>query len=108
MVDDNNNYFKYTNRQYMNETKRLKYSKKLNKIKTELNITPIENELTDYNSKTIIINKFKDFIKKKVEVNIKVLEKYNDYRFRKYKWYSYINRKRTDDNMLVCEIYEKP
>ena len=52
------------------------------------------------NSKTIIITKFKDFIKKKVEINIKVLEKYNDYRFRKYRWYSYINRKRTDDNML--------
>ena len=100
MVDDNNNYFKYTNRQYMGETKRLKYSKKLDKIKTELNITPIEHELTDYNSKTIIITKFKNFIKKKIEINIKVLEKYNDYRFRKYRWYSYINRKRTDDNML--------
>jgi hypothetical protein len=33
-------------------------------------------------------------------INEKLFEKYEDIKFRKYKWYSFINRKRSEDNML--------
>ena len=100
MVDDDNNYLKYTNSQYMNETKRLKYSKKINKIKNELKINEEEKKLNNFNSKTIDIIKFKNYIKNKLEINKKVIDKYFDERFRKYKYYTFINTKRTEDRLL--------
>ena len=100
MVDDENNYFRYTNRQYLEETKRLKYSKKIKKIKDNLNITSSEAILSDFNSKSIDIIKFTAFITNKTATNLLVMDKYIDNRFRKYKWYAYINKKRTEDNLL--------
>ena len=65
-----------------------------------MGITIIERELVDFNSKSCIVEDFIKYIKKKLEVNNKILDKYNDIKFRKYKWYSYINKKRTEDNLL--------
>lgn len=100
MVDDNNNYLKYTNSEHLNKTKRLVYSKRIEKYKEDVKIKEVENQLINYNSKSCISNIFLNFIIKKLEVNIQVLDKYNDKRFRKYKWYSYINKKRAEDNLL--------
>ena len=68
--------------------------------KVEVNIKEVENQLTTYNSKSCKSEIFLSFIKKKLEVNIQVLDKYNDKRFRKYKWYSFINKKRAEDKLL--------
>ena len=57
MVDDNGKYLKYTNSQYMEETQRLQYSKKLEYIKNELEITKEEEKLNKFNSKTIELEK---------------------------------------------------
>ena len=100
MVDDNNKYLNYTNGEYLNRTKRLIYAKKIENYKTVMGITIIERELVDFNSKSCIVEDFIKYIKKKLEVNNKILDKYNDIKFRKYKWYSYINKKRTEDNLL--------
>ena len=35
-----------------------------------------------------------------MEVSEKINNKYRETKFRQYKWYSYINRKRTEDKML--------
>ena len=109
MVDDNGKYCKYTNRQYMEETKRLKYSKKLEDIKTNLEINKDEATLNKFNSKTIKLEKFKEYIKNKLQVNTLVINKYFDTKFRKYKWYSYINKKRAEDNLLnkIEKTYSK-
>ena len=109
MVDDNGKYLKYTNRQYMEETQRLQYSKKLEYIKNELEITKEEEKLNKFNSKTIELEKFKEYIKNKIQVNTLILKKYFDNRFRKYKWYSYINKKRAEDNLLnkITNAYSK-
>ena len=100
MMDDDGNYFSYTNKQRIKETKRIKYSSLLKNYKDKQNITEIENTLSLFNSKTCDIEKFKEYIKEKLKVNDAIAKLYQDEKFRKYKWYSYINTKRTEDNML--------
>ena len=100
MMDDDGNYFSYTNKQRINETKRIKYSSLLKNYKDKQHITEIENTLSLFNSKTCEIEKFKEYIKEKLKVNDAIATLYQDEKFRKYKWYSYINTKRTEDNML--------
>jgi len=100
MIDDENKFSRYTNKQYLKETKRLKYNNKVLKIKTELGIKKEEEYLSNFNSKTINIDNFKDYIMNKLKVNNKVMKYYFDNRFRQIKWYSYINKKRTEDKLL--------
>jgi len=100
MLDDNGIVYQYHNSQYIRETKRLIYSKKTDTIKKELNIVEIENTLRNYNSKTINYTNFQMYIKHKIIVNKILTEKYFDKRFRKFKWYSFINKKRAEDNLL--------
>ena len=100
MVDDNNNFLKYTNAENMSNTKRLIYQKRIEKYKESKGVSKIEKELTCFNSKSCNLNNFLNYIKKKLEINDKLIDDYNDKKYRKYKWYSFINRKRADDNML--------
>ena len=100
MMDDDGNYFSYTNKQRIKETKRIKYSSLLKNYKDKQHITEIENTLSLFNSKTCDIEKFKEYIKEKLKVNDAIATLYQDEKYRKYKWYSYINKKRTEDNML--------
>lgn len=96
----NNKFLSYTNRERLSETKRLKYQNILKNLKLKLGITDVENLLSNYNSKTSSLTKFKEYIKQKLFVNEKLFEKYKDIKFRQYKWYSYINRRRSEDNIL--------
>ena len=100
MLDDDGNLYQYHNSQYLRETKRLIYNRKTTKIKEELEINISETTLSIFNSKTIDISYFKQYIKNKIKVNKILTEKYFDKRFRQYKWYSFINKKRAEDNML--------
>jgi len=100
MMDDDGNYFSYINKQRIKETKRIKYSSLLKNYKDKQHITEIENTLSLFNSKTCDIEKFKEYIKEKLKVNDAIAKLYQNEKFRKYKWYSYINTKRTEDNML--------
>jgi len=100
MMDDDGNYFSYTNKQRIKETKRIKYSSLLKNYKDKQHITEIENTISLFNSKTCDIKNFKEYIKEKLKVNDAIAKLYQNEKFRKYKWYSYINTKRTEDNML--------
>jgi hypothetical protein len=91
--------YKYTNRMHMNKTKRLKYQRLIKNYKDIKEITPIENKLSDFNSKSCILDEFKKFIKIKNELNKVLLEKYKEDIFRKYKWYGYINRKKAETDL---------
>ena len=106
MMDDNGKILRYSNKQRMYETKRLVYQKKIKKIKDNLNITQIENSLSEYNSKTCNYEKFKMYISKKNEVNEELMEKYEYEKFRKYKWYTYINTQKSNEK-LIKTIKEK-
>uniref|UniRef100_A0A6C0EFP5 Uncharacterized protein n=1 Tax=viral metagenome TaxID=1070528 RepID=A0A6C0EFP5_9ZZZZ len=91
--------YKYTNRMHMNKTKRLKYQRLIKNYKDIKEITPIENKLSDFNSKSCILDEFKKFIKNKNELNKVLLQKYKEDIFRKYKWYAYINRKKAETDL---------
>ena len=92
--------FRYSNKQHLIKTKRLKYQRLLQNYKNKLNVNLIEKKLANYNSKTCNIEKFKDFIKIKTEVNNKLFKIYKNKIFRKYKWYGYINRKRAETELI--------
>ena len=100
MMNDDGKFYSYTNKQRVNETKRLKYQNILKKYRDELEITSIENELSSYNSKSCNITNFNDFISKKINTNEVLYKLYQNNKFRQYRWYAFINKKRTEDNML--------
>jgi hypothetical protein len=100
MMNDDGKFYSYTNKQRVNETKRLKYQNILKKYRNKLNITSIENELSSYNSKSCNINKYREFITKKINTNEVLYKLYQNNKFRQYRWYAFINKKRTEDNML--------
>jgi len=110
MRDDRGIEFKYTNRRYLKEIKREEYKNELNKRKKKDGITKIEEENTKsenkMNSKTCIYNEFKNYIKRKNEMNDNLLKKYENEIYRKYKWYAYINKKKSETK-LIKEIKEK-
>ena len=99
IIDDDGDRFTYSNKQRVKETKRLKYQRLIKNLKDRLGICEIENTLSIYNSKTCDIEKFKKYIEEKNKVNEKLFKLYEDKKFRQYKWYGYINKKRTEDNM---------
>jgi hypothetical protein len=100
MMNDDGKFYSYTNKQRVNETKRLKYQNILKKYRDELEITSKENELSSYNSKSCNINKYREFITKKINTNEVLYKLYQNNKFRQYRWYAFINKKRTEDNML--------
>ena len=100
MMNDDGKFYSYTNKQRVNETKRLKYQNILKKYRDELQITSKENELSSYNSKSCNITKYNEFITKKISTNEVLYKLYQNNKFRQYKWYAFINKKRTEDNML--------
>ena len=57
--------YKYTNRMHINKTKRLKYQRLIKNYKDDKGISEIENELSEYNSKTCNLEKFIEYINKK-------------------------------------------
>ena len=100
MKDKNGKKYRYTNRKHAKLTKRLKYQRLIQNYKNKNDISKVENELTNYNSKTCNLEKFKEFIKNKNKINSMLFEKYNREIFRKYKWYGYLNRKHTETKMI--------
>ena len=100
MMDDEGMFFSYTNKQRVSETKRLKYQNKLKKYKDLLGISENENNLSSYNSKTCDLDNYRAFIERKININQELYKLYQDKKFRQYKWYAFINKKRTEDNML--------
>ena len=109
MMDDKGKTFQYTNKTRMNDTKRLKYQHLLKNYKDKKKICTKENTLSNKNSKTCNLDKFKEYITNKNKINNSLFEKYREPIFRKYKWYSYINKKRSEDKLLnkIEEIYGK-
>ena len=100
MKDKNGKKYRYTNRKHAKLTKRLKYQRLIQNYKDKNDISKVENELTNYNSRTCNLEKFKEFIKNKNKINTMLFEKYNKEIFRKYKWYGYLNRKHTETKMI--------
>jgi transposase len=106
-VDSDNknaNVFQYTQDSRRKETKSKKYSKIiLEQKKTKINgknIIEYETQLSKYNRKTLDFYKFKEYIKKKNEINNILMEFYNKHLFRKLKLNGYWNRQKNEYKMI--------
>ena len=89
MKNKNGKRLRYTNKEHIKGLKQLKYNRLLQNYKNKTGISDIENYLNKYNSKTYDYKKFKKFIKYKKDI------------FRKYKWYGYINKKKTESKLIT-------
>ena len=91
---------RYTNKNHITKTKRIKYQILLKNYKDKNGITEVENKLSIYNSKSCDYKNFKKYIKNKNIVNEELFNKYKEDIFRKYKWYGYINRKKSETDLV--------
>ena len=98
--DDMDIVFNYTNRQRITETKRLIYQKELTHHRIGQGVIEIEQELSDYNSKTCDPISFRNYMIKKIDINMRTMESYNDPKYRRYQWYGYLNRNRCDQRLV--------
>ena len=100
----NANKFRYSQDQRRKETKKKKYSKiqlclKKEKIQGKT-IIEWETELSKLNKKSLHIGKFKEYIRKKGEINGVLFPFYEKYIFRKLRLQSYRNIKKSEQRML--------
>ncbi len=101
--------FRYTQNQRREETKSKKYakcrekSKKNHKMKCEgitLTVKQIESRLSLLNANSCILENVIKYIKLKNKINSKLFCHYEREIYSKLKWYSYINRQKTDAKMI--------
>ena len=116
-VDNDNkeaNEFRYTQDSRRKECKIKKYAKIILEFKKEKvdgkTIIEYETELSKLNRKTLMIKDFKEYIKKKSEINNKLYKFYEKYIFRKLKLNGYINKKKHEQKMInnFKKIFGKP
>jgi hypothetical protein len=100
MKNLNGKKLRYTNKKHLKITKRLKYQKLLQNYKNKNNIFTLENILTGYNSKTCNYDEFKKFIRIKNHINDILLVEYQKDIFRKYKWFTYINKQKAESKLI--------
>lgn len=100
MMDDSGKKLNYTHKERMKTTKQLKYRYKLRQYMNKSGITKIEKELSNYDSKSCIFEKFKLYIKEKNRLYPLLAKKYSNKIFSKLKWYSVINKRRADKKII--------
>jgi hypothetical protein len=111
VMDDEGNELKYSCKQRDTESlaKRNRRIKLTNKKRSVLNhqlnhncpdIIECETELSSYLSNTINIQLFKDYIKKKHEINLKVKSYYEAELNRKINWRTKVYRQKSEDKFL--------
>ncbi len=112
-VDENENneevkYFRYTTKQRLHELGTIKNRKTSMKFKnSNKEIRKEEQKLRDYSSKTCSLNKFKEYVKLKQEINKKLKPYYNMEFIRKLTLRSYYNKLRSESKLVnnIKRIY---
>jgi hypothetical protein len=100
IMDDDGKFFSYSNGIRLRQTKRLKYQQRLQDYRDKNGITEIEKELSVHNTKTCDVDKFKAYIQTRSKLRTQLALKYEDVKFRQYRWYSYMNTRRSEETML--------
>ena len=99
--DKKANTFRYSQDKRRKETASKKYGKLILKLKKEnKEVIKLETELSKFNRKTLEYNKFKEYIKKKNEINGKLFEFYKQHIFRKLKLNGYLNRLKSEQRLM--------
>jgi len=100
-------FLTYSNGEHLHNTKRLEYFKKLTKQREKSGILEIEKVLCDYRSNSCTYKTFLLYAIKYFEIYPALEKLYGHKKFRQYKWYSSIVRKRTYDqlNNLIAKTF---
>ena len=100
MIDEKGTFFKYSamRRRFDTYTKRSNYVIQMEKKNN--NILQKEKELPDYNSRTLKIDKYKDFIKNKNIFNNETKDFYHKILFRKLSFRRFVKTKKSEDKLL--------
>jgi hypothetical protein len=106
MKNKNGVKLRYSNKEHLKKTKRIKYQTLIQNYRNKNGITETEQKLTTFNSKSCIYKTFQKYVKQKNIINSKLIKKYENDIFRKYKWYGFINRKKAETD-LVRNIKKK-
>ena len=99
-LSDGEKKLRLTNSQRRHETRSIYDSRKILKKREDSNIIGPETELSKFNGKTANLDEYKEYIKKKVEVDEIIMKLYQDLYFRKLKWRRCINTRRSEDKFL--------
>jgi len=100
MIDENNNFYKYSacRRRIETYTKRSRYI--INQEKIKHNIIPIETELSKFNSRTLKIDEYKKFIINKNKINTELGSFYQNKLFRKLAFRRFVRTTQSEINLL--------
>jgi RNA-binding protein YhbY len=102
-------YYHYSNKEHIHETKSKIYAKKKLEVRKEKTIKignefksveQIESELSNYNSNSCKWGKCIVYTTVKNRINNVLIEHYEEYIYRKHKWYAYINQQKAEQKML--------
>lgn len=102
-------YFRYTQVQRRRESKEKFYEKQRENLKKKtiienddinLNVKKLESELSQHDHKTLDLQKFLHYVRKKNEINVKLNGFYEQDIFAKMRWHSFINKTRSLDKMI--------
>lgn len=98
-------HFRYTQNQRRKETKMKKYRNIHEELKKNTTIEgktikEYETELSKFNKKTVNFENFKNYVKARNEIYKKIHSFYEQKVFTRLRWYSYINRQRTEANFM--------
>lgn len=100
LMDEERNNLNYNTIQRRKESLRKRNNYIMNIEKENNNIIKKENTLSDYNSKTVYYEKFKDFIREKNRVNNLVSNFYEKKLFRKLKFRTQIYLRKSEDKFI--------
>lgn len=100
LLDDKKNNLNYNTIQRRKESLRKRNNNIIYIEKLNNDIIEKETELSDYDSKTVIYNKFKDYITEKNRINNLITEFYQKELFRKLKFRSQVYLRKSEDNFL--------
>ena len=95
-----NKFVTYSYKQRLHEIGKVKMNKKIKKYKSKTDIEELEKKLIGTCKKSNKIDEFKKYLKIKMEIYNSVVSLYENSKSRKYKWYSYLNKKRSEDNLM--------
>ena len=99
------NVFRYTKCQRRKEMKSKKYSRikeqdKSNTLIDGRSVKEIETELSEYNLNTCVYQNWIKCLKLKNSINEQLREYYSKQIYRQLKWYTYLNKNRSEQTML--------
>jgi len=109
LLDEERNNLNYNTIQRRKESLRKRNNYIMNVEKENNYIIQKENTLSDYDSKTVYYEKFKDFIRKKHKVNYLISNFYQNKLFRKLKFRTQLYLRKSEDKFLnnIEKIYGK-